>query len=281
MSDFEMQTVNIQEEEEKFDNSMKGKYGFLPTSVWYCTKNSAAHKFIMDDDAELKDKGDSKGGTTKMSEFDPEVADRIIKYWSNKGDQILDPFCGRATRAICSILQGRDYRGYEISPKHHAFTVQRISWATQQQMLFDQWGNADIVLGDGVKMECTPDDFADMIMTCPPYWNIEKYESVDGQLSDIDDYPEFQAQMAEHAKHALRKVKSGGHAIYVVNDFRRNGKFYDWHNDMIRDFKAAGWELHDLAVNKVNSVAIMGVGAYEKDRKLVKLHEYVLIFKKP
>src|SRR3990167_6680229 len=90
-------------EEKNEEGSMKNKYGFLPTSVWYCTKQSPAHQFIMDDVEELKAKGDSKGGTTKMTEFDPEVADRIIKYWSHEGDQILDPFCGRATRAICSI----------------------------------------------------------------------------------------------------------------------------------------------------------------------------------
>jgi hypothetical protein len=34
-------------------------------------------------------------------------------------------------------------------------------------------------------------NFADMILTCPPYWNIEKYESCNGQLSDEKSYDSF------------------------------------------------------------------------------------------
>ena len=36
--------------------------------------------------------------------------------------------------------------------------------------------NPTLYLNDGVKLVETPDSFADMVMTCPPYFDIEKYE---------------------------------------------------------------------------------------------------------
>lgn len=264
-----------------FANSIKSKYGFLPTTVWYCTKNSDARQFIKDDEKGLIETDGNKGGTTRMSEFDPQVADRIISYYSVKGETIVDPFCGRATRAICSSVLGRNYIGYEISPKHYKFTQWRVDQLQHHPNLFNDWGTVKLILGDGVKMSETKDNSADLIMTCPPYWNIEHYESVPGQLSDIDDYDDFMAKMAEHASNAFRVLACGKHAVYVINDFRRNNRFIAWHIDMIKVFTQVGFELHDIAINQVNSVAIMGVGQYEKERKLVKTHEYILVFKKP
>jgi len=42
---------------------------------------------------------------------------RIIKASSNKGDVILDPFCGCATTCIAAEMLGREWIGVDISPK--------------------------------------------------------------------------------------------------------------------------------------------------------------------
>ena len=81
----------------------------------------------------LFDKKDLKGYKDKLantkikkvrgeyySQFNPTLAGKIIRFWSNKGDTILDPFAGR-TRAIVASLEGRKYIGFEVSPiVHHS-----------------------------------------------------------------------------------------------------------------------------------------------------------------
>jgi tRNA G10 N-methylase Trm11 len=36
-----------------------------------------------------------------------------------------------------------------------------------------------------------PDNSVHLVVTSPPYWTLEKYRSVSGQLGDIADYEEF------------------------------------------------------------------------------------------
>ena len=88
---------------------------------------------------------------------------------------------GRLTRAFVSQSLGRQYFGY-VSPT----TVEKVRHELKEHDL-----DAVIHEEDGCEMNATPDNFAHMVLTCPPYGDIEKYESVTGQLSDIKDYKKF------------------------------------------------------------------------------------------
>ena len=46
------------------------------------------------------------------------LADFFVKYGSSEGQLVLDPFMGSGTTGIAAALLGRDYVGYELSPKY-------------------------------------------------------------------------------------------------------------------------------------------------------------------
>ena len=57
----------------------------------------------------------------------------LIKWLTNEGDLILDPFIGSGTTAIAAIRTNRHYIGMEISPEYCAIADERIR-AEQAQL---------------------------------------------------------------------------------------------------------------------------------------------------
>lgn len=55
-----------------------------------------------------------------------ELLERIIKIGSDKGDLVLDPFCGSGTTLVGAKLLGREYIGIDINPDAIALTKERL-----------------------------------------------------------------------------------------------------------------------------------------------------------
>ncbi len=56
-----------------------------------------------------------------------ELLERIIKVASNKGDLVLDPFCGSGTTLVAAKLLGRKIIGIDTNPDAVALTEERLS----------------------------------------------------------------------------------------------------------------------------------------------------------
>ncbi len=50
----------------------------------------------------------------------------FIRYWSNEGDVVLDPFCGSGTTAVAAKALGRGFVAIERDPSYHAICIDRI-----------------------------------------------------------------------------------------------------------------------------------------------------------
>ena len=255
------------------------QFGFRPFSIIKPTKESKAKwkDVAYFNDGEVDERKGygvrNDDGVAKMSEFHAGLAENLIRYWSLPGAKIVDPYAGRVTRAVVSTKLGREYYGYEITPNTHARALKH----------FEKLGiNPTLYLNDGVKLVETPDSFADMVMTCPPYFDIEKYESVEGQLSDIGEYSEFMEMMEISAQNCFRVLKEGGFCVWVVADFRKNAQLIPFHSDLIQSFMKAGFQNHDLIVmENISPFAAMQLGKASAKRYTSKIHEYILVFRKP
>lgn len=56
-----------------------------------------------------------------------ELLERIINVASNKGDLVLDPFCGSGTTLVAAKLLGRKFIGIDTNPDAVALTEERLS----------------------------------------------------------------------------------------------------------------------------------------------------------
>jgi DNA modification methylase len=253
------------------------QFGWTPLSVITPTKSSKNNW----SDAYLTAYEEKRGVCERlpnglmMSEFHAGLCENIIHYWSMVGDTIVDPFAGRMTRAFVSTSLGREYVGYDVSPT----TVSKVK---EEMSRHDLQGWYDIIEGDGCEMKDTGDGCANLVMTCPPYGDIEKYESAEGQLSDIKDYDRFCERIQVCGDNIERVLVPGGFAVWVCGDWRRGGEYRPFHADCINMFTyGSGLKLHDVIVMKNDTIfAALQMGKCASKRYTSKVHEYILVFRK-
>jgi DNA modification methylase len=206
-----------------------------------------------------------------MSEFNSGLCEFILKYWSMKNSIVVDPFAGRATRAIISTKLGRKYYGYEVSPSTYSRSLEHYKKLNISPTLY---------LEDGCRMENIDNDFAHLVMTCPPYSSLEKYESVPNQLSDLS-YEKFLERIYLCAENIKRVLVPGGFCCWVCANWREPSGFRQFTTDSINIFKSTGLISHDEVILKNNS-PFAALQAYKCACKRItsKIHETLLVFKK-
>ena len=267
--------LNSFQTENENELMVKKRYGFLPLSIWYLVKNDKLQHYISDD-LGIGSYGDKT--KQQLSQFNPTVAEKIIKIWSKKGDKILDHFSGRCRALIAQLLE-RQYTGYEISPKVYTQLMNRINKKT-----LTDFKSKPIVYNKDCRLMEHNDEF-NLIFTCPPYWDVEDYnkaydEDVDGQLSNYNTYEYFLREYEIVIKKCFFALKIDGFVVWVVSDIRRNKELIPFSSDTIKIFQKCGFIMHDIIINKLNSLAVMGVGSALNNKYTPKIHEYILVFKK-
>jgi hypothetical protein len=124
----------------------------------------------------------------------------------------------------------------------------------------------------------------DVVFSCPPYADLEVYSDLPGDISNMD-YREFMAAYRSIIQKCVYLLKPGGFAIFVVGDMRdEKGYYRDFVSHTKQAFIDAGTKLYNEAILlqpigtaqlRVNNTFLRG------NKKLVKIHENVLIFIKP
>jgi len=122
----------------------------------------------------------------------------------------------------------------------------------------------------------------DFVFSCPPYADLEVYSDLEGDISNMD-YVNFLKSYEEIIAKSCNLLKSGGYACFVVGEVRdKKGNYIGFVPDTINAFKNCEMGLYNeiILLNTINT-ASMRANTYMKTQKVVKIHQNVLIFKKP
>jgi DNA modification methylase len=219
-----------------------------------------------------------KLGKKYFSEFNPLVAENILNFWSDENDTILDPFAGRI-RGIVAGLKHRHYIGFEVSPEVHKSILKVINEGKDK---FATGFIPTIHLDDSMNIPKYNLSKVDCIFSCPPYHNLEEYESVPGQLSDIKDYTKFLIQMKEIMRLSLDRLKNNGFCCLVVGDYRVKDKLVNFDYDTVKMMEELGVQLWDKIILQNINFGWAGIkfGHVKHKRMTSKVTEYLLVFKK-
>lgn len=253
------------------DSTVKSQFGWLPISVFKPQRREDWRDVVGDNgDEAVRRSEDAKYlPGLRFSEFHPDLAEMVVKYWSLEGDVIVDPFAGRATRGIVSLFLGRRYQGYEVARSTFQKTNEKITALGGEMFCLD-----------GCAMEHTPNESADLVFTCPPYHRLEKYESAPSQLSDLKSYEEFVLKIRICVRNIVRVLKPEKFVCWVCGDWR-DGQFRLFHVDSIVAFQEVGLVPHDVVIIHNNSpFAPLQAGKVAAKRYTSKVHEYLLVFRK-
>jgi DNA modification methylase len=259
------------------------EFSYEPKSFWEYSRGNNIDKLVEDiksyDHNKVKQKDFLKAGRGSfLSKFNSEYAKRIIEMWSKEGDDIVDPFAGRSSRPLVSTLLKRNYVGFDVindnlkEAKEQYETLGENRKLGKLLLVNDNSENIDKYLHGGV---------ADMIMTCPPYFNIEKYESADGQLTDIKEYHQFLFKYKFILNRCMTKLKPGGFFVVVLANFRIDGKFYDFCGDT-KEILKTDLDFHDEIILEMSPAKRHPLYTQAiTNLNCLKTHEYCLVFRKP
>ena len=87
-----------------------------------------------------------------------------------------------------------------------------------------------LVLGDARDLAFIADESVHLVVTSPPYYNLKRYNEIEGQLGHIDDYERFLEELRTVWAQCFRVLVPGGRLVCVVGDVCRSRRQYGKHS---------------------------------------------------
>jgi len=283
--------------------TMKDKYGIWPTTVWRCNIQDplmqAVKREIGDIGGLCLRKGTQRGGHASFpgeigrsgkkskyrfdsvyggkitaSVFNPTVAQILINCYAPNIGICFDPFGGGGTRAIIAAKNGLQYIGVEIRKEE----VQAVYDRCKHCGVLD---SVTIIHGNSQECPTIENNSADFCYTCPPYYNLEKYEGGKNDLSMSETYEDFLSGIEKVIAESHRILKVGSFSCWVVGLHRnKEGELLAINHDIAKLHQQNGFFFkEEIILFNENTGAIQRIGSFEKgNRQLIRVHEYALIF---
>lgn len=213
---------------------------------------------------------------TGTSIFDPVLCEIMYKWFCPERGIVFDPFAGGSVRGIVAACCGHHYVGIDLSSsqidandeavRQAGFTAEDIEYYC------DDSQNMDNYIEDGT---------ADMIMTCPPYADLEVYSDDPRDISNMD-YADFARIYRNILTGAARKLKRNRFAIVTISDVRdKAGYFRDLPGLTKQIMLDAGLNIYNEMI-LVNAIGSAGLRARRNmaTKKVTRTHQNVLAFYK-
>lgn len=208
------------------------------------------------------------------SVFDPVLCEIVYNWFCPEKGFILDPFAGGSVRGIVAEWVGRHYVGIELRKEQ----VEANQQQAQKIGVSPQW-----ITGNSMNIESLARGQYDLIFSCPPYYDLEIYSDLNGELSALPTYKEFLEGYSEIIRKSTRMLKRNRFACFVVSDIRdENGNYHNFVGHTIEAFQQAGLHYYNEAifVTPTGSLPVRAGRTFKASRKLGKAHQNVLIFVK-
>lgn len=229
--------------------------------------------------------GATKGDlTTGTSIFDPTLCEVLYRWFCPEGGTAIDPFAGGSVRGIVASMLGINYTGVDLRPEQieenlkNYEALQGMSDFTGADLMRPDW-----IVGDSRSIDTLTDKSGfDFAITCPPYGDLEQYSDHPADISNMD-YSDFVEAYREIIHKTVDKLKDNAFFAIVVGDIRdKQGYYRDFIGDTKQAAFDAGCKLYNdcVLIESGATAALRVAGQFDRGRKVVKVHQNVLVFLK-
>ncbi len=225
--------------------------------------------------------------------FDPVLCELLYRWFAGKHSKVFDPFAGGSVRGVVAGLLGHKYRGVDL--RKEQVEANRMQWAGIAANLNAdpdavKWLHGDtkqfLLQRRTQKMmgKCGDKPWADFILSCPPYANLEQYSDDPNDISNMT-YDKFLSRYQYIIKHSLRMLKQDRFAAWVVGhvrDPKDPGMYSRFVRDSIDAFERCGVYLYNqiVLVTSIGSLPVRVNKYMRASAKVGPQHQYALIFVK-
>lgn len=220
---------------------------------------------------------DIDDSTDVVSIFDPVLAEIAVRWFSPSGGRVLDPFAGGSVRGIVASVLGRRYVGIDLREEQVAENWAQLVEIEQRISLVPR---PEWIVGDARAMAKHTAGSFDLLFSCPPYADLERYSDDPRDLSTMD-YGMFLEAYREIAVAGVAALAPDRFAVFVVGEVRDDsGRYRGFVPETIRAFEDAGANYYGEAilVTAIGTLPMRTRIAFEVSRKLGKAHQNVLVF---
>lgn len=216
------------------------------------------------------------GDIGTVSILDPVLCEIIISWFGlGVGTKCVDPFAGDTSFGFVSGMKGCEFTGIELRSEQAKLNQERCEKAN----LKSKYINDD---GQNILKHIKPNT-QDLLFSCPPYFDLEIYSDLPNDASNQGSYEEFLKILENAFSGAIKTLKENRFAAIVVSNIRntKTGCYRNFVDDVIRLFQRNGMEFYnDIILVDVVGSASQRAAHNMKNRKVVKVHQNVLIFYK-
>lgn len=229
-------------------------------------------------------RGESAKKAESISSFDPYLCELMYRWFSRPGDRILDPFAGGNVRGAVASVLDRHYVGIDLSEP------QVIANQKHYKAMKDKYtnikGTAEWICEDSVAIDT--DYKVDMVLTCPPYYNMEVYSKDPRDLSRMTTYADFLHKYATILKKSAKCLKEDSFFVIVVSEVRAdshdisNSHYLGLVPDTIKILQECNLSYYNeiILMNNIGSLPVRAPKFFDRTRKIGRHHQNVLVFYK-
>ena len=221
---------------------------------------------------------------------------RLIRFFTKRGQTVLDPFVGVGSTLKAAALEGRRGIGIELNAKYAKLAKKRLKVELKDagDLCLDQ----TILIGDAAKLITTlKEKTVELVVTSPPYWNIlhkedhkakqerinngldSKYSEHPNDLGNIQSYSSFLDKLTDILALCHKPLAPKGHMCVVVSDFRDKSKYFMLHADLANRLEKKDFCLKGVIILHQRHKRIFPYGypyAYVPNIH----HQYILVLRK-
>jgi len=236
--------------------------------------------------------------------YPEKLCDRVIKMYSKKGDNVLDPFLGTGTTIISAMKNDRFGYGIELTEKYYELAKNEIE--NSANLLTEK--NYCLFNGDCENMLDNIDDCSiQLTLTSPPYADlihkvlddrknrhkhsafVEQNNATTNVYSDCEQdlgnmpMDKYKEKVTKIMRKLFSKTRPGGYNVWVVKDFRdvkNNIPYVDLHSAIAECGVKAGFVYHDLIIwdqNEQRSLVLLG---YPSVFYVNQNHSYLVVLRR-
>lgn len=212
------------------------------------------------------------------------LCEKILRSFSVPNSCVLDPFNGVGSTTVAAQLLDCEAVGIDLSEEFCKIANSRVGMDEKIK----------IINGDSFEvLKLFPNNYFDICVTSPPYWDIlnmkrsvdqksvVNYSNKQNDIGNIPGYNEFLHTLTRLFSSVYRVLKSESYCIVNVMDIRKKSCFYPLHSDLATALQSIGFIYDDLIIwdrqNDYNNMKPLG---YPYKFRINKVHEYLLIFYK-
>ncbi len=217
--------------------------------------------------------------------YSPTMIEDFVKFFTKKGENVLDPFCGIGSTLVACKRTGRIGYGIELNKKYYDLSLKRTP--EFKKSIFNE--NAENIK----KLDLPKMAFS---ISSPPYWNVlnrstkdfrtkrtkngfdVNYSEHEEDLGNVDNYEVFLERVAKIYFDIYDLLKNGSYLVVIVKNVKKEGTMYPLAWDLAR-ILSKKYVLKDEKIWIQDKVGLAPYG-YPAAWASNILHHYCLIFQK-